>query len=147
MGVISFIEGGGCMGRYCFGALLIGVVVLLVALPVRAHHSAAAAFDATKPVTVTGLITEVRLENPHTWFFVDVTDQSGKVVNWGFEGTTPTALIRSGFKRDALKPGDRVTIRGVHARDMSQNRGAAREIVLLQTGQSFIVGGGGDGNQ
>ena len=78
-------------------ALMAGTMVLLAAPPVRAHHSAAAAFDSTKPVTVTGVITEVRLENPHTWFFLDVTDAGGKVVNWGFEGTTPTALIRSGF--------------------------------------------------
>ncbi len=127
------------MRGYWFRALLASAGLLLVALPVGAHHSAAAAFDDTKPVTVTGLITEVRLENPHTWFFIDVTDADGNVVNWGFEGTTPTALIRSGFKRDALKPGDRVTITGVHARDPTANRGAVSEIVLLETGQTFRV--------
>lgn len=127
-------------------ALLTGMIALLGALPVRAHHSAAAAFDSTKPVTVTGVITEVRLENPHTWFFLDVKDAGGKVVNWGFEGTTPTALIRSGFRRDSLKIGDRVTVKGVHSRDMTVNRGAASQIVLEATGQAFTVGGGGQGN-
>jgi chitodextrinase len=133
------------MKRNGLRALLASAGVLLTAVPVWAHHSAAAAFDATKPVTVTGVIAEVRLENPHVWFFIDVTDESGKVTKWSFEGTTPTALIRSGYRRDSLKPGDKVTVKGVHARDMSANSGAAREIVL-EGGRSFIVGplAGGD---
>jgi DNA/RNA endonuclease YhcR with UshA esterase domain len=114
---------------------------LLVAMPVWAHHSAAAAFDKDNPVTVKGVITEVRLENPHSWFFLDVTDANGKVTKWSFEGTTPTALIRSGYKRDSLKPGDKVTVTGAHARDRSVNVGAARQIVL-EDGRSFIVGPG-----
>lgn len=134
------------MRRYCFRALGMGAVLLLVALPARAHHSAAAAFDMTKPVNVTGVLTEVRIENPHTWFYLDVTDANGKVVNWGFEGTTPTALIRSGFKRDSLKPGDKVSVKGVHARDPTAARGAASTITLVATGQSFTVGGGGENN-
>lgn len=133
------------MERNGLRALLTSVGFLLVAMPVWAHHSAAAAFDATKPVTVTGVVAEVRLENPHVWFFIDVTDGSGKVTKWGFEGTTPTALIRSGYRRDSLKPGDKVTVKGVHSRDMSVNRGAAREIVL-EGGRSFIVGPLAGGN-
>jgi len=134
------------MGRYCFRALGAIALLLLVAVPARAHHSAAAAFDTTKPVEVTGVVTEVRIENPHTWFFLDVTDASGKVVNWGFEGTTPTALIRSGFKRDSLKPGDKISVKAVRARDTSAPRGAASTITLLSTGQVFVVGGGGANN-
>ena len=120
--------------------------VLLAAMPVWAHHSAAAAFDPAKPVTLTGVVAEVRLENPHSWFFVDVTDESGKVTKWGFEGTPPTALIRSGYKRDALKPGDKVTVKGVHSRDLSVNMGAAHEIVLLSDGKTFVVGPRNGGN-
>jgi chitodextrinase len=133
------------MERNSLLTLLASTGLLLFTIPVAAHHSAAAAFDATKPVTVTGVVTEVRLENPHVWFFIDVTEPSGKVTQWSFEGTTPTALIRSGYKRDSLKPGDKVTVKGVHARDMSVNSGAAREI-QLQGGRSFIVGplAGGD---
>jgi len=107
--------------------------------PVRAHHSFAAVFDEKKSVAVTGVISEVRLENPHSWFFVDVTDAAGKVTKWGFEGNTPTSLLRAGYKRDAVKVGDKVTIRGSRARDLSANMGAAREI-QLQDGRIFIVG-------
>ena len=120
--------------------LLAGVGVLLLAMPVWAHHSFAAAFDADKPVSVKGVLTEIRLENPHSWFYINVTEASGKVVRWGFEAATPTSLIRSGYRPDSLKIGEEVTIKGSHARDASQNIGAAREIVRAADGKSFIVG-------
>jgi hypothetical protein len=130
-----------------FRAVLAIAPVALMAMPVSAHHSFAAAFDENNPVSVTGVMTEIRLENPHSWFYVDVADQSGKVTRWGFEGNTPTSLIRAGYKRDAVKVGDKVTIKGSRARDLSANMGAAREIVL-QDGRSFIVGpkGAADAN-
>ena len=135
------------MDRNVCRAVLATAGVVLMAMPVGAHHSFAAAFDENKPVSVTGVVTEIRLENPHSWFYVDVTDQSGKVTRWGFEGNTPTSLIRAGYKRDAVKVGDHVTIKGSHARDASANMGAAREIILAD-GRSFIVGpkGAADAN-
>ena len=132
------------MSRTVFGVLAAACVGVLVgAMPVWAHHSFAAVFDADKPVTVHGVITEIRLENPHSWFFLDVTDASGKVVKWGFEGSTPTSLIRSGFKPNTLKIGDEVTVKGSHARDASKNEGAAREMIT-KDGRSFIVGPAGN---
>jgi len=124
--------------------VLLGLVVAIVStlgasVPAWAHHAFAAAFDGDKPVLVHGVLTEIRLENPHSWFFIDVTDKSGKVANWGFEASTPTSLIRSGFNPRSLKVGDEVTIKGSHARDASKNMGAAREIALAD-GRSFIVG-------
>ena len=127
------------MQHNMFRGLSITAGILLLAVPARAHHSFAAAFDIDKPVTVTGVLTEIKLMNPHSFFWLEVTEPSGKVTRWGFEGSTPTSLMRSGYKRDAVKVGDKVTIRGSHARDMTANMGAAREIVL-QNGQSVIVG-------
>ena len=122
-----------------FSILATGVALLVAAAPARAHHSFQAVFDSDQPVTVRGVITEVRLENPHSWFFLDVKDASGKVVKWSFEGSTPTSLIRSGVKPGTIKGGDEVTIKGYHARDASQNVGAAREIVMSD-GRAFAVG-------
>jgi hypothetical protein len=111
----------------------------LTAAPTWAHHSFAAAFDADKPVTVQGVITQAKLANPHSWIYLDVKDANGTVVNWGFEAQTPTALIRSGVKPEVFKVGSMVTIRGCHARDITKNEGAAREIILAD-GRSFIIG-------
>ena len=119
--------------------LLVGAVLFMTATQARAHHSFAAVFDANKPVSVKGVITEIRLENPHSWFYIDVKDENGKVMKWSFEGIAPTGLIRSGYKKDAVKVGDVVTIKGSHAQDPNVNVGAAREIVL-EDGRSFIVG-------
>lgn len=127
------------MNRHVCRVVLAAAGVALLTTSLRAHHSFAAAFDETKPVTVTGVVAEVRIENPHSWFYVNVTDQAGKVTRWGFEGNTPTSLIRAGYRRDSVKVGDKVTVKGVHARDLSAPMGAAREIVL-EDGRSFVVG-------
>jgi hypothetical protein len=128
------------MVRRAAGVLAaIGVIGVLTVVPASAHHSFAAAFDANALVTVQGVITQAKLANPHSWIYLDVKDAGGNVVQWGFEAQTPTALIRSGVKPDVFKVGSRVTIRGCHARDMTKNEGAAREIIL-EDGRSFIIG-------
>src|SRR6478609_4485370 len=108
-------------------ALLAGMLALVTARA-YAHHSFAAEFDADKPISVKGVVTQVRLENPHSWFFLDATGPDGKVEKWSFEASTPSSLIRSGFKPGTVKAGDEVTIRGFHARDPKANAGAGREL-------------------
>ena len=110
-------------------ALVWSLVSLGAAATAAAHHSFAAAFDLTKPVTVQGTIAQVRLENPHSWFFIDVTDASGKVERWAFEAGTPSGMIRNGFKPGVIKQGVKVTIKGFHARDESKNMGMLRELI------------------
>jgi len=112
-------------------AVLLGVLVAFgAAIPAWAHHAFAAAFDMQKPVTVQGVIVQVRLENPHSWFFLDVKDAAtGKVDRWAFEAGTPSGMIRNGFKPNVIKAGTEVTIRGFHARDASQKMGMLRELV------------------
>src|SRR5512132_2734926 len=88
-------------------------VVMAVALvvPALAHHSPAA-FDRSKKVTLGGTVKEVRGQNPHTWIEVEVPDEKdkGKQVVWGVELTSPTYLIRAGWKSNIIKPGDKVTV-------------------------------------
>jgi hypothetical protein len=99
------------------------VVALLVTLPAAsaAHHSFVAEYDRGKPVKVTGTVTKVEWQNPHIWFYVDVKDDAGKVVNWAFSGGPPGVLQRRGISRNAMKVGDVVVVQGFRARDGSNN--------------------------
>src|SRR5262249_31885141 len=112
-----------------YTALLCALLAFGVGMPAWAHHSFAAAFDMNSPVTVQGTIVQVRLENPHSWFFLDVKDASGKVDRWAFEAGTPSGMIRNGFTPKIIKAGAEVTIKGFHAKDPSQKMGMLRELV------------------
>jgi hypothetical protein len=88
-------------------------------IPVLAHHSFAAEFDAAKPVTVQGAVEKVEWTNPHIWVYVDAKDASGKIERWQCEGGSPNTLARQGWSRDTLKPGDQVVIEGFRAKNGS----------------------------
>lgn len=115
------------------------IVWVSISATVWAHHSFAAEFDGANPISVQGVVTDIKWTNPHTWFYLDVKDDNGNVEKWGFEGGTPTGLIRNGIKRDFLKVGDRVTMKGFRARDLSRMYGAVREIILAD-GRVVTVG-------
>lgn len=125
-------------------ALVGALLALAAATTATAHHSFAAAFDLTKPVSVKGTIVQIRLENPHSWFFLDVKDASGKVERWAFEAGTPSGMIRNGFKPGIIKQGVEVTIKGFHARDAAQNMGMLRELILAD-GTSYGMFGSQQG--
>src|SRR5262249_15913704 len=85
----------------------------------------------TKAITVQGTIVQVRLENPHSWFFLDGKDAAtGKVDRWAFEAGTPSGMIRNGYKKDVIKAGSEVTIKGFHAKDPSQKMGMLQTLVM-----------------
>jgi hypothetical protein len=123
------------------------MVARLLTAPVSAHHSFGAEYDATKPITVTGVITRVEWTNPHSYLHLDVKDDKGNVASWKFEGYPPTALYRTGWKKDVtMKPGDTVTVFGWLARD-GTNWGHSREITFAD-GKKLFFGppaGTGDG--
>ena len=120
-------------------AALIGALALLAATPVVAHHSFAAEFDANKPFKMTGTVTKVEWQNPHTFFYVDVTDEkTGKVINWAMEMGSPNGLMRNGWTRNTLKIGTTVTVEGSLARDGSATANA-RAVTLTETGQRLFA--------
>ena len=80
-----------------------------------AHHSQVE-FDFKSVVEVAGTVKELDWRSPHARLYVDVVDGQGKVVDWNFELPSPMTLMRRGWKRDSLKPGDRVTVKGARAR-------------------------------
>lgn len=108
-----------------------GLAAGLASLTAAAHHSFAAAYDtsAEGAVTITGTIVDVRLTNPHSFFFLDVEDESGEIVRWSFEAGTPSGMIRNGYSPEVIAEGDVVTITGFRARDKSKPNGMLRELV------------------
>ena len=80
-----------------------------------AHHSQVE-FDFKSVVEVVGTVKSLDWRSPHARLYVDVADSQGDVVNWNFELPSPMTLMRRGWKRDSLKPGDKVTVKGARAR-------------------------------
>ncbi len=116
-----------------------GAALLAGAASVAAHHSFAAEFDANKPLKLTGTVTKVEWQNPHTYFYIDVADEkSGKVTNWGMEMGSPNGLMRQGWTRNTLKIGDVVSVEGSAARD-GKPIGNARIVILSATGQRLFA--------
>ena len=86
---------------------------------------------------VTGTIKKVEWQNPHIWFYVDVTDARGQVTTWGFSGAPPSFLMRQGIPRDAMKAGDMVKVDGFRARDGSNNASGGK--VTFSDGRSVFT--------
>jgi len=124
------------MKRTFLAVLALSLVALGTGVPAWAHHSFAAAYDLQQPVTVHGTIVNVLLRNPHSWFMLNVKNESGQVEEWAFEAGTPSGMIRNGYKPSVIKAGAEVTIKGFRARDASQKRGMLRELTTAD-GQVF----------
>jgi hypothetical protein len=118
-------------------------LVLLAPAPLPAHHSFAAEYDQNKTVMIKGVVTKVEWMNPHVYFYVDVKDQSGKVVNWAVELGNVSTLMRRGWRKDSLKPGDEVTVDGYLAKDGAHL--ANGRSVVLADGRKIFSAGAEDG--
>jgi hypothetical protein len=102
------------------GVLALGLALSALAVPLSAHHSWTAEYDAKKPVTVKGVVSKVEWTNPHTHFYVDVTDAGGKVTTWNFEMASTPALERGGWSRKTLPVGTPVIVEGFAGRSVAE---------------------------
>jgi uncharacterized protein DUF6152 len=109
--------------------LTLAILPLLSAVPAQAHHSFAAEYDAGKKVELKGVVTKFEWTNPHAHFYVDVTGPDGKVAKWNLELASPNMMVRNGWKRTSLKPGDVVVVVASLAKD-GTNTASAQTITL-----------------
>ena len=129
--------------RATLAVLVVGGGLLLSAVPVRAHHAFAAAFDNSKPIVLQGVVTKVELMNPHSWFWLDVKEPDGKVVNWGFEGGSPNSLIRKGVTKETLPVGTEIIVNGYRAKS-GENKGVGVNMTFPD-GRKMFFGGSAPG--
>ena len=118
--------------------------LLVSVAPALAHHSFAAEYDTSKPIKVTGVVTKMEWMNPHARFYEDVKEADGTVSTWNFELGAIPVLLKQGWRKDALKPGDQVTVEGNRAKDESHT--AAARVVLLPDGRRVFGGSAADGS-
>ena len=121
------------MPKYRLLLLTIGLAPLA---QVAAHHSPAMLYDLTREISVTGVVTEYQLGNPHMRIYLDV-DNNGTVEKWLAEGGSKTQLMRVGWTGNEVKPGDKVTVRGHPPRDASQHLIHMEHLVLPDGTERF----------
>src|SRR5947207_7048172 len=116
---------------------LVGIGLMLAAVPLFAHHAFSAEFDINKPLTLKGTLSKWEMINPHSWFHLDVKGPDGKVTEWMVEGGSPNTLIRLGVTKYTVKVGTELTIEGYQAKEAS-NKAVGRNFVLPDGTRLFL---------
>jgi uncharacterized protein DUF6152 len=125
-------------------AMLVAVTLAAAAsVPLAAHHSFAAEFDAKQPVLFKGTVTKMEWINPHVWIHMNVMQPNGKTESWMIEGGAPTVLFRRGFSKTSLQAGTQIVVDGYRAKD-GTNKMNAREITFAD-GRRLFAGSEGTG--
>jgi hypothetical protein len=118
-------------------------ITVLTAVPVAAHHSFAAEYDGSKPITLKGTISRMLFGNPHAHIYIDVKRPDGKVVNWNVELGGSAALLRRGWRKTDLPVGAEVTVQGYLAKDGTPSANAT--VIRLADGRELFAGSAGTG--
>ena len=121
----------------------IGLLLVLSAEPLSAHHAFASEFDAKRPVKFKGTVTKMLWVNPHAWIYVDVKKPDGTVEAWLIEAGTPNTLLRRGLTKNSLLPGTEIKVDGYQSKDGSL-RANGRDLTL-PNGQTLFLGSSGTG--
>ena len=122
---------------------IVAAVLVLAPRSAFPHHSFAAEFDGTQPVTLRGVITQVDWVNPHGWIHIDVKGNDGRTVNWAIETAGPNALARRGVRKTDLPPGIEIVVKGYRAKNGTPTANAST--LTLPDGRELITQSSGTG--
>jgi hypothetical protein len=98
--------------RAVAGAVQVAVVALVLSTGVAWSHHGVANFDLNKELEITGSVTQIAFVNPHSWLYLDVAGEDGRVTAWKCELRGATVLRRSGWSPEMFVPGTMITITG-----------------------------------
>jgi hypothetical protein len=112
------------MDRFLWTCLSLSIAVMMWAGDAFAHHGGSE-YDLKTTTTVEGTITEFRFVNPHVQILFESKDEKGNVLHWSCEAPDPAMLVRQGWSREMLKPGDHVTFVGHPAK-------SGAKVIVLQ---------------
>ena len=129
--------------RTKIGILAVSLGVACLAAPALAHHGFDTEYDATKKVTLTGVVSKVEWLNPHMRVYIDVTDAKGTVTTWNLELTSPNTVQRQGWGKNDLLPGEKVTFTGFGGK-IVETRASLLSIKKLSDGRELFTAGGPD---
>ena len=128
--------------RFLLSCVLLSMSVVMWGGSAFAHHGGAE-WDSKTTTTVQGTITDFRFINPHVQIFFDSRDEKGNVVHWSCEAADPAMLVRDGWTRLTLKPGDQVTLVGHPAK--SGAKMIELQKLTLSDGRELSASGNGSG--
>lgn len=128
------------MKKLISGLAVLAFGAVVAVTPARAHHSVSAEFDTSKPIEFTGTVKKVEWTNPHIYTQVETKGPDGKAIVYRVEGGAPNALFRSGWRKDTLRVGEQVSVKGIRAkREDSTNIGNAT--ITTADGKRMFAGG------
>jgi hypothetical protein len=106
----SFEFGTRAASARRIGVAIVAALLGLSGLGIASAHHSFSVFDMATEKVVEGDVVEFQWTNPHTWAWVDVKGEDGKVVRYGFEGMSPNFLGRRGWTKNTMKPGDHIKV-------------------------------------
>ena len=125
--------------RIWVSAALAGVILVVLSGPAQAHHSIPSFYDENKTISITGLVTQVKIINPHSQIFLEVTDPNGQKATWIAITVAGTQMIRNRWAADVFKVGSTLTLAGNPPRKQGTN-GIVLHAVTTSDGKTFKLG-------
>ena len=93
-------------------ALVAAASLLFSSVPAAAHHSFGSTYDVAKEIELEGKVVQVSLRSPHSFFFIEAKDETGKMQRWSIEGAGAGQFAQQGVTRDSFRVGDIVQVLG-----------------------------------